>query len=510
MQRNGLLCCLLLSSTAFSLPFNIVPKAGTALPTTVTEGAVVTALYTISNASKKTLNHNHIQYLPPHVIQVTQNPNISDLCGSSFNLMPQGTSGDSCTLQLSIDGEVFANDPDPHHHLFACLPGEKTCAGTRSPLDVRQLPGVQQFVAAGSQQNTQGIVFTSQDQGKTWKFQALPYPESTTNSTFYGSSCTNLYCALSGVYGTDTTTEPGVAINSVNTPLNWSQTIFTAAQPNQFQELLRIDCHHNHCVSVGLNQQDNTVSPLITQSLDAGQSWTQQILNIINPEIYSGGILITISCSGSFCAGGGVYLPVTNDQEYASVAYSTNHGETWAQQVLPLASGSINNQLSGISCEGISCIAVGTYTDDVTQQARPGIAITTNAGETWTNNVINELPTPYSLGAWTAVSCTSGFCVAVGYYSNTNYAGYLGVATSSNFGLTWNQQALPIPPNTLNLINGTLNDVKCSDNLCIAVGNYYSNDYTAYPVIATSTDAGQTWTQQIYENYPNTPLYGIG
>lgn len=118
------------------LPFNVVPKAGTTLPSTLISGSTATAYYTVTNNTLEARADNFIKYLPPNVSQVTTGGTYPDTCGETFNLAPSGQAGDSCTLQLTISGAVNANDPNPENHLFACFPEGITCAGTKSPLNV--------------------------------------------------------------------------------------------------------------------------------------------------------------------------------------------------------------------------------------------------------------------------------------------------------------------------------------------------------------------------------------
>jgi DNA-binding beta-propeller fold protein YncE len=125
---------LLVSVVSYALPFNVAPKAGTSLPTTVSSGQTVEAFYTVTNLTLRTLPGNSVKYLPLNVTQVTAGGAYPDLCGSSFDLV----SGGSCTLELSVSGAVNAADTDPHHHLFVCTAGVPTCAGTIFPLNVTQ------------------------------------------------------------------------------------------------------------------------------------------------------------------------------------------------------------------------------------------------------------------------------------------------------------------------------------------------------------------------------------
>lgn len=135
-----------LANTAYALPFLVVTKAGTRLPTEIFPGTTVTAYYTVSNNTLENRNNNFVKYLPPGVTQVTAGGTFPDTCGAFFNLSARGRPGDSCTLQLTISAPVNANDPNPHNHLFVCFPGGITCAGTTDPLNVRVGQGVVSIV----------------------------------------------------------------------------------------------------------------------------------------------------------------------------------------------------------------------------------------------------------------------------------------------------------------------------------------------------------------------------
>lgn len=121
------------SINGHSAVFNIVPKTGTSLPTIVIEGGSVQAFYTITNNTGQFHAGNYIKYLPPNTTQITHDSNYPNLCNTHFDL----ESKKSCTLALQITGSINAHDPNPQHHLFACLGGCVTCcAGTNEPLNV--------------------------------------------------------------------------------------------------------------------------------------------------------------------------------------------------------------------------------------------------------------------------------------------------------------------------------------------------------------------------------------
>ena len=129
----------LTSTMGYTTVFNIIPKAGTSLPTHVTVGGSVKALYTVSNTTGSSHAGNYVKYLPMNTTQVTVDATYPDLCGATFQL----ASNASCTLELNVTGAVNAYDPNPRHHLFACLGGCVTCcAGTNFPLNVEEEPPI--------------------------------------------------------------------------------------------------------------------------------------------------------------------------------------------------------------------------------------------------------------------------------------------------------------------------------------------------------------------------------
>lgn len=125
--------CATNNSVAHATVFNIVPKAGTSLPTHVAIGGSVKALYTVTNTTGSTHAGNYIKYLPTNATQITVDTNYPDLCSASFQLASKA----SCTLELNVTGPIDASNPNPHEHLFVCLGGCTTCcAGTNFPLNV--------------------------------------------------------------------------------------------------------------------------------------------------------------------------------------------------------------------------------------------------------------------------------------------------------------------------------------------------------------------------------------
>ena len=71
------------STMGYTAVFRIVPKAGTSLPTNVTVGVNVNALYTLTNTTGRSHSGNYVKYLPPNTTQVTVDATAPELCGAA-------------------------------------------------------------------------------------------------------------------------------------------------------------------------------------------------------------------------------------------------------------------------------------------------------------------------------------------------------------------------------------------------------------------------------------------
>lgn len=116
-------------------------------------------------------------------------------------------------------------------------------------------------------------------------------------------------------------------------------------------------------------------------------------------------------------------------------------------------------------------------------------------------------------------TCQQGICVAVGHYTTgeINLFSEPLIVLSKNNGKDWKfVNILNLPDN----IKGNLYSLSCTDNLCIAVGNYQLREAanpTIKPLIISSKDNGETWSfgQNIInpsehpEYYQYTELYSV-
>ncbi len=187
MRKNKWMVSLLLFislfcmiNSSYALPYKILPKAGTVLPTQLILGNQVKAFYTVTNITNRIVPVGFVKYLPPSVAQVTVDNAYPDLCKETFTLAP----GASCTLELVITGGVNSQDPNPRHHLFVCSPKVPACAGTTYPLNVHALtPTIRGVVQSGGNASSFPLINAEVKIYRADLTSATQIGEAITNST---------------------------------------------------------------------------------------------------------------------------------------------------------------------------------------------------------------------------------------------------------------------------------------------------------------------------------------
>lgn len=494
----------------YSLPFTIVPQ-GT-LPTTVSTGSSVSAKYTVTNNTGSTRSNNYVQYLPPHVTQVTTGTGV---CGTTFTLAPHGQSGDSCTLSLSVSGAVNASAPNPKDHLFVCFPNGMTCAGTNFPLNVSATTTLAPAIAGG-QYNTGSLYYPMLARRATdgsWNYliDSTPasLPSGYVNDGVLGVvSCTASICIAAGLYSTSVSGYPLLA-QSVDAGLTWSYEIDNSDTAYQQGAFLSVSCSGHACVAGGYYSSSAINYPMLAANTGSGASWVFTIDSSrgLPADFAQLGVIDSVSCSANLCLAGGQYR-ASNTTRYPSLAVSTDAGATWTYAVdkntqLPPSYSNLGI-FNGVSCDGQLCASGGSYNSSGT--AFPLLAVSTNAASSWTYKIDNDpstLPSNYlSQGVFYDTSCSGTTCVAGGQYSNGTTP-YPMLSVSTNGGASWTYKVDSTTLLPLDYANGGLfRKVLCSAQVCIAAGSYGDGTNT-YPMLAVSTDAGQTWSYKI-DKTPST------
>lgn len=493
----------------YSLPFTIVPQ-GT-LPTSVSIGSSVSAKYTVTNNTGSTRSNNFVQYLPPHVTQVTTG---SGVCGATFTLAPHGQSGDSCILSLSVSGAVNGSAPNPKDHLFVCFPNGMTCAGTNFPLNVSATTSLAPSIAGGQYYNGSSYfpMLARRATDGSWNYLIDSTPASLPSAyvddgELGATSCTTSICIAAGRYIPSGGGSLLLA-QSVDAGLTWSYEIDNSDTAYHQGIFLSTSCSGHVCIAGGYYSPVFVRYPVLAANSGSGASWVFTIDENINlPAGFSqqGGIY-SVTCSGNLCLAGGNYIGAFI--KYPSLAVSADAGATWTYAIeknnqLP-PSFSDEGVISSVSCDGQLCAVGGQYS--VSGTLFPLLAVSTNAASSWTYKIDNDpptLPSSYQAqGVFIDTSCSGTTCVAGGQYSNGTLS-YPMLSVSTNGGGTWSYKVDSATLLPLDYAGGgKFYKVICSGQVCIAVGQYNDNA-TSYPMLVVSTDAGQTWSYKI-DKTPST------
>jgi hypothetical protein len=538
------------NAACFALPFTIVPTPGTTLPSFVGVNQTVTAFYNVTNNACVSLNSNFIKYLPPNTTQVTTDPTIPNLCGSTFNFTPNGTAGDTCILELLVSGPIDGNDPDPHHHLFACLNGGVLCAGTNFGLNVQQSSGVPvsltitpvsvttaightvQYTAivnlsdGTSADVTAFTIWSSSNTGvatinSSGTASTLSTGVTTITGTFLNVTANALLTVddlsiVAGTYSTTSSNTLPILIESFNDGIQWTYAV-TSASTNVLPSdqiggfsVTKTSCSGTHCLVVGSYVNANGTNIYAFQSLDAGSNWSFCIdattpIPVVAPG-YSNGVLNGASCFGNQCIAVGEYHD-NNNLENPYVAQTLDGGNSYQNVVNITTPGIPNNGNADLltgTCTGSICIAAGNYVDNTAaNNTNPLLVQSVNAGATWTLAVSSAtLPAPSNFGgngSLAGSACNTTVCVADGTYLPTDQLSMRPLAIQSiNNGSTWSY----VIDETNSPANQSVGDdvftaAACATASCIAVGQYsgiLGGDTVEYPLIYVSVGGSPTYT----------------
>lgn len=488
-------------STSFAAAnFNITPKTGTTLPTSVTPGGNAFAFYTVTNLTRTTRNNYTVQGLPATVSQNTTHSTYPDICANPVTLASKA----SCTLVLDIRGEAKAN--------FALCNG-MNCTTASTPLNVsvnKTLP----IIATGEFfDNTfleRPLLALSQDQGGSWHypepiyFSALPDPAA--GGHLYGASCNGLHCISQGCFYDGFTNRPLLAMtrDGGNT---WSYPveIYNSALPSDFEEgnLNGASVSGNLLVTSGFYVTSGTSLPLIGVSQDGGVTWTYPA-NVYAPgnlpASFINGTFWAVSCNGTVCAASGYFYNGSDNMPW--IAVSQNAGSSWTYPAdvytTSLPASFSHGRFYSASCTSSFCIATGRFDDFSTDL--PLLAVSHNSGLTWNyppEIYSTALPADFVEGTFKDASCSGNHCIAVGHFDDSfDTRPWLAVTQDNAFSWSYPaaiySTALPTP-----FGSGHFNGGSCSGNLCIAAGAYEetgNNLGPPIPLIALSQDGGATWS----------------
>jgi hypothetical protein len=259
----------------------------------------------------------------------------------------------------------------------------------------------------------------------------------------------------------------GVAASmAVASPATAGQTPATASParaakaPPPANQLYGVSCvTSKYCVAVGVNENAE-----LTGGGALVQRWNGKAWSTAAPKLPAGGraaTLLGVSCkSATACVAVGVYLN-KGDDNFALA--ETWNGRAWTPATPPMPVGTVDAQLSQVSCATAkSCVAVGRFNASTVS----GTFAESWNGSKWT---LSRPPEPKgSVNAvLDAVSCPSAtYCIAVG--SNDTFTATFALADVWN-GKTWARMSIT-PPASGTFETG-LNAIACtSPKSCVVLG----------------------------------------
>lgn len=479
--------------------FNIVPTPGTSLPTTVVQGSSVSAYYTITNNTNATRAGYAIKGLPSSVVaQNTSNGH----CPAVISLAAKA----SCVLQLDITGAVSSN--------FALCRGV-ACTSSAVPLNVSVTPTPPPppppppppfFVAAGQYNTSSGVaplIVYSTVAGAAWAYPLASLASMAAGTYLYSASCVGSFCLVGGE-----STGPFLATSS-SSGQNWAVVNFSALPADYSANgyFNAVACADTFCIAGGSYFNGSMGVPFVGTSTGLGANWSSTYTSANVPSDLSFGYFSNASCGSTACIVVGTYTGSTN---YPLIARGTNHGTQWANSVtgsfpLPADYSTLSN-FPGAAASGTNFVAAGSYYP-TSGDVKPLVLSSSDNGITWRLALTSTTPVPppgLTAGQLQAVSCSGSVCVAVGTFSSG--ASYPLAATSSNAGRTWsytiNATTPQLPSDFFAGDNNYFYGVSCSGNICIAAGSYLKDSTTSAPLLAASSDGGKTWTYRINSTYP--------
>jgi hypothetical protein len=224
--------------------------------------------------------------------------------------------------------------------------------------------------------------------------------------------------------------------------------------------------------------------------------------------------LMEVSCpSVGGCAASGFF---TNDSGNDQALLLVQGAGGWSAEDAPLPSGAApgdgeTSEAFGVSCDGGTCDAVGSYAD--------GTGVQRGLLERWAGGAwsATEAPVPANAGApphgrsasLTAVSCTFNGCVAVGNYEDASGAQRALIDTVSAAGSVSASEG-PQPSDRAAVPDASLVGVACvSATACSAVGSYQASGRADRPTALLDTLSDGSW-DSVPVPYPADAAPGSG
>ncbi|MHB1948195.1 MAG: WD40/YVTN/BNR-like repeat-containing protein [Gammaproteobacteria bacterium] len=240
-------------------------------------------------------------------------------------------------------------------------------------------------------------------------------------------------------------------------------------------------------IAVGSSGIPVLTMPLVLVSENNGDQWSY----IPFPEEETGGRLISVACHNNQCTalGNGIYpFPLIYSSSDAMHSWQAN------KNISELPDDLNYIDMSGMSCVGNVCIAVGRYGASFKRDGLAPILLRSeDSGKSW--KFIKDIPSLYPQGYLfqnLTISCSGENCAIAGTAAkNDMYHPF--ILASHDSGRTW-VFIEKIADLTVDCTHNYLANIHCEGTNCIAAGAEMNlNAYESKPLFIYSNDAGRTW-----------------
>lgn len=393
------------------------------------------------------------------------------------------------------EGVASASATDPWAASVAPLPGNATASDLSASV-ASVACGKAACVAGGHYNNAtgheEGVVLTRSN-GKWAPTAALPTGSTESNVT--AVACDASTCAAVGSYYKTGVGERALLMidsgGSWTTPALSGLTTATA-------RLKLVACSTTvGCVGFG---QETSGQNFVVDEVDT--SWTVTSLPDPSNVRAQGGAAVTLAAAtcGAMCVAVGSWNLGGDPGNYSQAAVVVQgSGTKWSDRAPELPANALpytdegRAGLTGISCVGSSCVAVGYYNHTTSAVGSYEGLLETRLSGKWSGT-----EAPHPTGATTAanlfaIACIKASCAAVGRFTGSTGGGNLLVTGSP--GSSWTAAAPAVPAG--GSWSAGLTSVSCgSSALCAASGTYYVTNGPTDGELLLGPATGSGWTSE--------------
>lgn len=338
-----------------------------------------------------------------------------------------------------------------------------------------------------------GLSYTSQDNGHSWQLSpTLPPPRGTMDNELNGLYCDlHEQCVAVGFYMDGTNIAKPLVYFSPDHGVSWELSkILPQALGGADDQLTGVACVHQQCSAVGYSQQGQYLTPVSFVSHDQGETWALSLHPPAPISDHTDSHLKSMTCNAISCIAVGYYTTLKSAIA-PLIYYSLDIGEQWHVATLPFSANQTNMALlNGVHCQNNYCVTIGSYF--LNHNAQPLSYVSQDDGLNWRLSTFLTTIKSARQQTLNAVHCDEQDCVAVGYYVLSNEPDRRPLSyVSHDQGMTWSVSfGLPVAPNES--VGAELESVICSMTQCSAIG-FYDNGQQTVPLAYLSTDHGQHW-----------------